>query len=420
MSQNKRTTAWLPAIVAFFLGGLGVWLWHRLTSPPTLPAVPTASPADYETWLDWLVSRRRTQLASPALPELPRYRTWLDIIFDHLPFHWIIAAIAIALCTFVYGLFLAAIFGFVPLFLRTPAIYLAVVGTGLGLAALRWVSQAFPPAFAALGPYFGIPAETYADFLNRRLRKMYNNKATLTISGIIILASFGAMVGVFLFPHLTVGPLQAIAPSLVTLEAEWYFGSAPAAKMAIIDLYFLINFAAVVTGAWLCIYALCVLYDLASLAILPIPSVMALKLREVTNIFLVVCLIWLVAVADFVLLFRNAFDVLSIAWIGSQAVLTLATFLLPQYLSYRIILNLRQELITATRLAFDEYFQSFEARRLDPQKRLKLLDQLAHEADSIKAWPAEPFDWLLMLAGEALPPVTALVRNWISNLIKLS
>jgi hypothetical protein len=431
MSEKKSILPWLFLPFAFLLGGLVVWLWRIITQPVAslpeasseapppdkipLETVPAVSPTDYETWLDWLVSRRHSPSAQVLLPDSTRYQTWLNPILNRVRFHWLVASIGISLLTFLFGLTLAILFDFFPLFIRTTAIYLAVFGTAIGLAAFYWVGQAFPSAFIELGPYFGVSAETYADFIKGWLRRMYNTRAILTISAIVVLTSFAAMVAVFLFPDPTIDTLQNITPSLVMLDREWYFGGASFAKMLIIDLYFLINFTLVISGAWICIHALLILYHLAKMPILPIPTVVTLKLRVIVNIFVVVCLVWLIAVAVFVLLFLEAIDFLSIIWIGSQAILVMITFLLPQFLSRRIILNLREELIAAARLAYDRYFEQIDAHEIEPEKRLKLLNQLAEEANSMKSWPAEPFDWLLILAGQALPPATAYIRTWVER-----
>ena len=426
MNEKKDKLSWEFLTAGFLLGGFIIWLLARLNiytqasktttaRPKESPMPPPANPMDYETWLDWLVNSRPIEAHTLPVPDVSAYRTWLDPIFKKSRAHWIPTAIYLSFIAFLFGLALAVFLGFFPLFIRTPAIYLAFIGTAMGLGMLYWVGRAFPPAFAALAPYFGVAPETFSEFLNHWLSKMYNRRAMLGISAGVVLASFIAMAAVFLYPDVTYKFLQQYAPSLVMLDPEWYFGGANFAKMLIIDLYFLINFTLVISAAWLCIYALVILYELAKLPILPIPSVLTFKLKKIVDIFLAVCLVWLVAAAIFVLLFVQSLDILSLVWIGSQMVLTLFTFLLPQFLSRRVILNLREELIVATRLAYDRYFTRVNPSYMDPQKRLKLLNELSAEASAIKAWPTEPFDWMLMIAGQALPPATAFIRQWFES-----
>lgn len=427
MKDKKQNFQWEYLAFGVILGGIFAWLVSRLdalkqgSKAPSTPAKespsrpPSVSTADYETWLDWLVNNRRAAGTSIPVPDVSQYQTWLYPFFRSSRFHWLLTAVLASFVTFLFGLVLSISFGFFELFINTPAIYLAVAGTAMGLATFYWVGRAFPPAFAALAPYFGVPPDEFSGFLNTRLKKMYDRRGMLMLSGAVVIASFAAMVAVFLYPETTYPFLTKYAPSLVMLEKDWYFGGANFAKMLIIDLYFLINFSLVISGAWLCIHALVLLYQLAALPIVPIPSVLSLKLKKIGDIFLVVCLVWLSASAIFVLLFFESVDILSLIWIGSQMILTMVTFLLPQFLSRRVILNLREELITATRLAFDKYFAHFDSSQVDPQKRLKLINELSAEANSIKAWPTEPFDWLLMMAGQALPPASAFLRDWIQT-----
>ena len=431
MSNRSRSDSWLTLLVGMLAGGFIVWLLARRSQPPAPVPHPPKPPGpeppgpgrtsppfsaeSYQTWLDWFISHRRADVAY-VTSDLAQHRIWLARLVEWSRLPWLAFAVLGGLGVFLFGLILAATFNFAPLYLRTQAIYLGSIGTGLGLGGVYWVSRAIPPAFAGLGPYFAAEPAAFKDFLAQWFRRIFNNRAILSASAVIIVTSFAAMAAVFLWSDITVPVLRQMAPSLVTLEDEWYFGGANVAKMLIIDLHFLINFASVVTGMWMSVGALLLLDAMASMSILPLPKVVALKLRHVTRIFLVICLIWLAGVAIFTLLFLNARDPLSIIWIGSQAILTVVAYLIPQLLGHRLVLNLQEDLMRAARDAYAYYLRLPEEARKENNRHFELVQQLSKEAEAVPPWTYQGADWPWLLLAEAVPPMTAVVKGWSPQL----
>ena len=132
--------------------------------------------------------------------------------------------------------------------------------------------------------------------------------------------------------------------------------------------------------------------------------------------FLVICLIWLAGVAIFTLLFLNARDPLSIIWIGSQAILTVMAYLIPQLLGHRLVLNLQEDLMRAARDAYAYYLRLPEEARKENNRHFELVQQLSKEAEAVPPWTYQGADWPWLLLAEAVPPMTAVVKGWSPQL----
>lgn len=332
------------------------------------------------------------------LPDPRRYSYWPNWIYNWFGaglqqrLRRAIISVALSLGEYLIGLGVAAAFGFLDLYVCTPAVYVLCLAFGFYMGRARWLTLYVPVFLKCLRPSFPI--------LDAQFRKDIEHVCDAALSRIFIIPFTLAMmlatwaaVGVYYFgptPATRAAVASFVAP---TFPTGWHLGSALVAKMLVIDMFLGLTcafgvpliFGSVVglTGAYI---------TLRSWRIVPLPAYVASALRPAADFLFSAATFYAVAVAVFAVIYAGQVSAL---YVGITAVLSLGGIgcLFGPYLAFRRIIDRAREQLgedVATTfyqdvlpLTTEDQSPSDEATRARNRERyaeVAQLEQLLHTA----------------------------------------
>jgi len=190
-----------------------------------------------------------------------------------------------------------------------------------------------------LRPIFTLTDREYKDLLEKWFRTLSSPSGVLRFSGVLfvlglvtMLATYGSTAHLRDKYHLA----ELRPPSY---PAEWFSVDHRWPAVLIQGLYAVGVALALGTAARMLIVNLRFSLELRKTPIIPVPTLVRARLRQVTGLYLAVSLCWTLGVLLFVLLFQGAYGPLSLTFIGILFVLGIMQLAMPQLIFRRYIYN---------------------------------------------------------------------------------
>lgn len=261
------------------------------------------------------------------------YKLWIDYIFD-----WFGAtlerrfrryAVAIGLATIVWGvgLIISLTIGFARDYISTPAIYYFWIGIAWCSNALRWLSQVYHVRTNEVRPCFPVDDATYKLTVSPFAREAVRNKRIFykgTVYVIPVLIYFGIIMLKIITPFsfLAIG----FPPSF---PFYWLTGNFLLVKWIIIALLMWVTYIEAYTGVQLTLSTAPLYAKLATLPVLPLPSLVNELFRGVLNLYLTGAVMWSFGIVLVELLYNAHADALGIGFLVVAIGLGIFAYLAP-------------------------------------------------------------------------------------------
>jgi transposase len=341
------------------------------------------------------------------------HKLWVDYIFD-----WFGATlerrfrryfVGMGFATLVWGLgfIMSSTIGFANDYLHTPAVYYFWIGIAWCTNALRWLSQVYHIRTNAVRPCFPLDDATYKSIVSPFASNAVRNKRIFlrgTLVSIPVLGYFGAI---------TLGyikPLSSLAlgfPS--SFPIYWLTGNYSLIKLAIISLFLWVAYVEVQTGAQLTLSTAPLYAKLATLPVLPLPSLVTELFRGVLNLYLTGAVMWSFGIVLVELLYKSRADALGIGFLIVVIGLGIFAYLAPLQAVRRIWQNAKSRAIGAT------IFDFYASNTPHDSNELKGIDEYIQSLGGSEPGKFSIVQLISFVAGQLLPVLPLLANTFLSG-----
>lgn len=285
------------------------------------------------------------------------YQTWVDKIYNKLPFHNLISSLLISIFVFVVGLLIALTIGFGQEYINTLAVYLISFGVFISITTIRYSSLFIHKSLSDLRPCFMISDDEYRHFLDTWFKRLSNNRIILFLS--ILFSTFLLYLLYIKFYNIDLyDKLNLLSLELGSFEVNfWYDDPFLWTKFLIFAFFVLVVASIVITSIRILIVNIFFLLDLSRLPVIPIANLVRIRLYLLTRIYYYTTLAWFVGVSLFGLMLFKTLDWLSVSVLLLISLIGLFTFITPQII-YNRLLSKSQSL--ATNWIFSSFYKKMK------------------------------------------------------------
>lgn len=342
------------------------------------------------------------------------YKLWVDYIFDWFgatlerPFRRYIVSLGFTAILWGLGFILSFMIGFAGDYLTTPAVYFFVVGIVWCTNALRWLSQVYHNRTNAVRPCFLVDDAAYKSTVSPFARNAVRNKKIFVGSSIIavlVLGYFGAiMVGY-------IKPLSALALGFpASFPTSWLTGNFVLVKLAILALFFWVAFVEVYTGAQLTRSTAPLYAKLATLPVLPLPSLVTELFQGVLRLYFTGALMWSFGIVLVELLYEARADALGIGFLIVVLALGVFAYLAPLEAVRKIWNKAKHQAIYDTLLAFHAKNTPHDA------DELKAINAYIQSLNDSEPGKLNIVQFISFVGGQLLPVITLMANTFFPGL----
>ena len=341
------------------------------------------------------------------------HKLWVDYIFDRfgatLERRFPRYLVGIGFATLVWGLgfIMSSTIGFANDYLHTPAVYYFWIGIAWCTNALRWLSQIYHIRTNAVRLCFPIDDATYKSTVSPFARNAVRNKRIFLISTLVsipVLGYFGAIMLGY------IKPLSLLAlgfPS--SFPIYWLTGNFLLIKLAIISLFLWVAFVEVQTGAQLTLSTAPLYAKLATLPVLPLPSLVTELFQGVLNLYLTGAFMWSFGIVLVELLYNSRADALGIGFLVMVVGLGVFAYLAPLRAVRRIWQNAKHRALDAT------MFDFYASNTPHDTNELKGINEYIQSLGGSEPGKFSLVQLISFAAGQLLPVLPLLANTFLSG-----
>lgn len=352
------------------------------------------------------------------------YQLWVDVLFDKLRLPFPIPAILLGAIPFFIGLLISIAISFQKQYLETLAIYLGAFGIAWVLAILNHSSREFHSAYSELRPCFLVSDKEYSQLIDKWFKLFSNHKRNYI--GVLVLALI-AIVAVFVvYYHPALVALINSNSLTQVFPAYWYSVDNKFTKALIIAVWGVFVAFPLGTAARLLIFNFFFLLQLRKLPVIPIPSMIKVRLQKINGLYIFIASTWFVGVGLFGILFFDKLDFMSILGLGALSLFGTVTFLTPQFIYRQFLVQSHK---VATQWVLYSFYSSLNIKLqekattnipteigsdLAKMNDLKGFIDVSKQSD---AWVYDPTDFLLLLLGQIVSFGSVYIQNLITSIL---
>jgi len=348
------------------------------------------------------------------------FQIWVDVIFKKLKLPIPIVSTIIGLLVYFGGLFIALLIGFEKEYIHTRILYIGAFGISYVLYMIRSFCLKFHHAVEKLRPCFLMDDETYREKINKWFSLMSNKWYHIITSAILFLMAICVVYIAFYRPDIIQNlNLNSFRPSII--ENFWYDEENLLVKM-LIFIYYALSIAPLF-GTSLIILILLTLFvrTFNKFAIVPLPNLVRFRLRELTNLYVLVSLAWFIGVGFFGLALFDSLDTFSVTFLLIIGFAGWMTFFTPQFV-YRKLLMSSYDL--SCKLALSSYYDTFNIHLIERKSNNNETDDkvyagekladLITSTEEVSFWVYNLADIAIWLLGQALMLGGVYLESWLS------
>jgi len=352
------------------------------------------------------------------------FQTWVDILFDKIKLPVPITAILIGIIPFLGGLLISSIIDFEIEYLQTIPIYIGVFGIAWVLGVIRYGSVSVHKVYEGLRPCFLVTDEEYSSIIKIWFEKMRSHKGNFLSAVFLALSAWGVVYLTF-FQMNFIQRLGLVSLRPYAFPQYWYEPHHVLIKALIIAFWGVCVAFPLATAGRILVYNFLFLLSLRHWPVIPIPTVVRMRLQVVNNLYILVSMTWFVGVSLFGFVLFDALDIVSVTFLSILSFLGTLTFLTPQ-------LIYRSYLVHSHELASQWILSSFYNRlniQLEEQNStvvpaslgaqfagLKNFKDVADASKKSDTWVYDPSDFIFLLIGQIVSFGSVYLENILKHL----
>jgi len=282
------------------------------------------------------------------------YQTWVDKIYNKLPFHNLINSLLISIGIIMIGFLISLTINFGFEYLNTLAVYLIGIGIFISLTTIRYSSIYIHKSLSDLRPCFMISDDEYHHFLDTWFKRLSNNRILLFLS-IIFSIFLLYLLYIKLYQTEYYDQLNLLSLELGSFEINfWYVNPFLWVKFLLISFFVIIVASIIITSIRILIVNIFFLLDLSRLPVIPISNLVRIRLYLLSRLYFYTTLNWFLGVSLFGVMLFTKLDWLSVSVLLLISIVGFITFITPQII-YNRLLSKSQSL--ATNWIFSSFYK---------------------------------------------------------------
>ena len=356
------------------------------------------------------------------------FPTWIDIILEEiskrLKVHWTIAAFLVGGVVYITGLGIAGLFNFSQVYIRSLPVYLGVLGIAWVFGSLHYASISIHNAYNMLRPCLLISDKEFKEYMSSWFNRLRNIRANVMASVIVLLSGWLVVYLIYFQENVLLNLHLYLKPRV--FPPEWFFPPNLGAKAFIIDFYVVCIAFPLGTTARMLTLNLFFIIGFTKFPVIPIPSIVRIRLRGVISLYNFVAFTWLVGVGLFGILLFDVINAFTLAFLIILSSIGLFTFFVPQFVYNKMLLRSHE---TSTQWFLAAFYKKANVL-LHEKPTLKLipdhvgqtiasLDNLAeyiNGIDSSPIWVYNLSDLLWLIVGQAFSLGSVYLENLVKSL----
>jgi hypothetical protein len=303
-----------------------------------------------------------------------------------------VVSVGLTVGEYLVGLTIAAVGGFIGLYVTTPAIYVLCIAFGFYMGRTRWLTELVPEVIKCLRPVFTVKDDDFRAEIAQVFPSGLWRVGLVLLTAATMLATWTA---VFLYYNAPTQAIRNTVSALVapTFPAQWRMAPALGGKMIVIDLYLGLTCA---LGVPLVVFTVKTLvfgyYTLRGWGIVPLPAYVASALRPLGDFLFWAASYYAVGVTVFALVYAGKVSALYISVTAILSLAGLGPLLLP-YFGFRrfidqareqlgedVAMTLYQDVLPLTQESTSPSDDAARARTRERYAELLQLQQLMHSS----------------------------------------
>lgn len=351
------------------------------------------------------------------------YPLWVDVLFDKIKLPFPIPAILLGVILLI-GLLISTAISFQKQYVETFAIYLGAFGITWVSAILNHSSREFHKAYAELRPCFLVSDKEYSQLIDKWFKLFSNHKRNYI--GIFILAIIAIVAVYLVYYHPFLVSLINSNSLTKVFPTYWYSPDNKFIKAAIIAIWGIFVAFPLGTAARLLIFNFFFLLQLRKLPVIPIPSMIKVRLQKINGLYIFIASTWFVGVGLFGILLFDKLDFMSILGLGALSLFGTITFLTPQFIYRQFLIQSHK---VATQWVLYSFYSSLNitlkekattniptelGSSLARMNDLKGFIEVSKRSDT---WVYDPTDFLLLLLGQVVSFGSVYIQNLIKSIL---
>jgi hypothetical protein len=353
-----------------------------------------------------------------------QYPYWLDKLLAALPIRSSLGVTAMVIGVYVVGFVLAIPTGFAETYVGSLAIYLGCAGIALTLSATHIGSGAIHGVYEHLRPIFAVSDDEYLAHLDHWLNRLRSDAGHLRWAAAGAAGFLAAVyVGFFRTDLLQQYHIRSLHPK--PFPPPWFTAEHMTIKAIIAGFLLLCCGIVLGSAARLLCFNLLFLLSLRKLPVIPLPSVIRVRLRPVTDLHVRSAIAWLFGVSLFGMLFYGTYDVLANSFIIVLFLIGAFTFSIPQLVFRGYLLKAYSELCTFALFSFHRRFgvrlEERWPRRIAEYTRssfseLKSLPEMIDSTGRPGMWVYDTQDVVGWLVVQVIALIVVFAQGFLGNL----
>jgi hypothetical protein len=314
----------------------------------------------------------------------------------------LLSALAIGIALYLGGYIYSAIGGFPQLFLETPVFRHIAFAVFLALTTINYGKYIFIESLIIIRPCFDIPDKDYSAHIFKWMSTIFNRRGLLVTWSFFAFISTWGVISVF-YPNPRISNLISFLSLFKfneILSPEWFF-EPRIPKLILVISILLLGAIPLSIGIWGGYKAIPLITELANMPVIPVPSILLVRLRKPTEVFLQVSFVWFLLTASTGLVLFNAADFITISLLLIIGSVGLILFFLPQFAFHALLVRSYYKL---TDVALQEYFYlKFHYHEKESAK--KMIDYCLTASEQIKPkdlWVFDINDIILLILGQVV------------------
>lgn len=387
----------------------------------TIPKSSTISPyKDKEVSAQIYILNVQSYSTNPA-----EFRTWVDILFEGIKLPLPITAAFLGLVPFLGGLLISRTIGFQIEYLQTSAVYIGVLGLALVLGVIRHSSLSIHKAYEELRPCFLITDGEYSSVVKKWFERMRSHKGNFGAAGLLMLLGW-SMVYLAFFRSDLLQTLNLTSLRPYVFPQYWYTPNYLLLKALIIAYWAIFVALALATAGRILIYNFIFLLSSRHWPVIPIPSILRLRLQVTNNLYIFISMTWFVGVSLFGFLLFDVLDMLSLIFLAILSFLGTLTFFTPQ-LVYRTYLVHSQRM--ASQWALSRLYNRLHIQLVEKNSGiipttlgsevagLEKLKDFAEISKASETWVYDPSDFVFLIIGQIVSFGSVYFENLLKSIL---
>lgn len=355
------------------------------------------------------------------------FPTWIDGISIRTKLSGLFLSILVCIIVYLTGFIVSLFIGFQWNYINSIPIYFGLFGILISIIILRYGSTSIHKSYDQLRPCFVISDFQYKNFLENWFSRISNTRSTIFL-GVFLSLIFILLCYLSFYSNIIeYYGLVSFKPKLFEIQ-NWFVEPYKYVKFFLLIFYSICIAFPLATAGRILFVNFFFLLDLRFLPIIPIPNLVRNRLKEITDLYIIITFFWFIGTLLFIILFYGCSDILSTSIIVIISILGFLTFITPQFI-YHLLLKKSEQ--TASKWILASFYKKMNITLIEENDKKIISPQeaaLKYDLGTLvdyfdasiptKRWVYSQTQVLLFILGQIIAFSVSNYQSVLSDLLK--